>query len=63
MGCEGGCFLGFFHRPEKNCQQKNFIPMNRIAMKETGHYCLVTMSVHTHTHCYPFFESAMKTAL
>ena len=42
-------------------------------IKETGpkvgcfalfcHYCLVTMSVHTHTYHYPLFESGMKTGL
>ena len=31
MGFKAGCFIGFFHLPEKTCQQKNVIPINRIA--------------------------------
>ena len=28
---KAGCYIGFFHAPEKTCQQKNVILMNRIA--------------------------------
>ena len=31
MGYKGGCFVGFFHPPEKNFPIGNVMPMNRIA--------------------------------
>ena len=42
-GYKGGCFIGFFYLPEKNCQQKNGIVMNVIAIQ----YKDVLLKKHT----------------